>query len=217
MPASLLDLLLPVRCAACGRAGPTPCPACLAVLRPAPGGGLPGLDSFVALVGYEGRGRDLVVGLKYRGRHAGLDRVAGALAGCVDRAVVDAVTWAPTTRVRRRRRGYDQAEVLARAVARALGLRCVATLRRHGPPQTGRAAADRRSGARFEGRPRPPGRVLLVDDVVTTGATLRHAASALRVAGAVSVHGLALARTPLKVVVGGAEDRGDAGHTEAIG
>jgi predicted amidophosphoribosyltransferase len=172
---------------------------------------VPGLDSFAAVAAYQGRGRDLVVGLKSRGRHAGLDAVGAALAEAAHGRPVDAVTWPPTTARRRRRRGFDQAELLARAAARHLGRPARSTLRRLGGPQAGRAASARWSGARFVGRGHQPGRLLLVDDVVTTGATLGHAAAALRSAGALEVHAVALARTPLKVVVPGAEDRGDGG------
>lgn len=170
-----------------------------------------GLDSFAAVVAYEGRGRDLVVGLKWRGRHGDLGRLAWAMAAAASGPAVDAVTWPPTTARRRRRRGFDQAELLARAVARLLDRPATPTLHRRGAPQAGRAAAARRSGARFRVRGRPPARLLLVDDVVTTGATLGHAGAALRASGAVEVHGVALARTPLKVTTATAEDRGGDG------
>jgi competence protein ComFC len=113
---------------------------------------------------------------------------------------VDVVTWAPTSKDRRRRRGFDQAELLARRVARELGLPSAALLRRaHGPPQTGRLAAERRVGPAFVVvAARVPSHVLVVDDVVTTGATLTAAARALRHAGAATVVGVAAARTPLK-------------------
>jgi predicted amidophosphoribosyltransferase len=108
-----------------------------------------------------------------------------------------AVTWAPTTLERRRARGFDPAEVLARAVARGLGVPCARLLdRRPGPPQTGLAAAARLLGPRFVARRAAPSRVLLVDDVATTGATLAAAAAALRGAGAQNVLAITGARTP---------------------
>ena len=159
-----------------------------------------GLTSCVAVLRYEGAGRDLVTALKYRNHRAALDRLARAGAARVVGAV-DVVTWPPTSGARRRRRGYDQAELAARAVAGHLGRPARPLLRREGgPPQTGRSAADRRDGPRFTARrgaaARVAGaRVLLVDDVVTTGATLRAAARVLAELGADEVHGLALART----------------------
>jgi predicted amidophosphoribosyltransferase len=111
---------------------------------------------------------------------------------------IDVVTWAPTTPVRLRGRGFDQARLLARAVARRRGLPCRPLLRRWaGPAQTGRDAAARRAGPLFSASGPVRGRrVLLVDDVVTTGATVSAAARALREAGAIEVHVVAAARTP---------------------
>jgi predicted amidophosphoribosyltransferase len=107
------------------------------------------------------------------------------------------VTWAPTSRVRHRQRGFDPAEVLARAVARRLRARCLGLLaRRPGPPQTGLDAVARRRGPQYVARRVAPSRVLLIDDVATTGATLAAAARALRTSGAHTVVALTAARTP---------------------
>ena len=86
---------------------------------------------------------------------------------------------------------------MARAVAARLGLPVRRTLRRRGDAhQTGRTRAERLQGPRFEAVGAVPPAVLVVDDVCTTGATLSAAASVVRAAGAVRVHGLVLARTP---------------------
>ncbi|HEX7096649.1 MAG TPA: phosphoribosyltransferase family protein, partial [Acidimicrobiales bacterium] len=109
---------------------------------------------------------------------------------------VDAVTWAPTGSRRAGRRGYDQAELLARAVARALGRTARATLQRCGAvPQTGLGARERRVSPAFGARRAVSGTWLVVDDVCTTGATLQAAAATLRRAGAAGVHAITVAYT----------------------
>ena len=163
-----------------------------------------GLDDCLSLLAYEGAGRELLARLKYRNGRSVVPWLAEGMAGLViaDGASVDAVTWAPTSRARRRQRGFDQAEVLGRAVARRLGVPCPSLLlRAGGVPQTGRSREERRRGPAFAARHGVAGaRLLLVDDVVTSGATLTAAATALRAAGAVSVTGVTAGRTPLKVL-----------------
>ncbi len=190
-------VLFQASCPICGAAGASACRACLDAVRPAPLLPPPaGVDCCHALFAYEGAGRELVAGLKYRNHRAVLRGLGGAVASLVAEPV-DVVTWAPTTPARRRSRGFDQAELLARMVALALGRPASGLLRRApGPPQTGRSAAERWHGPAFTAARHPPARVLLVDDVVTTGATASAAARVLRDAGASSVLVAALARTP---------------------
>ena len=169
----------------------------------------PGVDRLVALVAYDEAGRRLVADLKFANRRGLVGRLGAALAA-VAPARPDVVTWAPTSARRRRDRGYDQAELLARVVARRL--RCPAArllVRGAGQgPQTGRTAAQRLRGPRFEVVGAVGPRVLVVDDVVTTGATLTAAAHALRGGGADAVDAVVVAATPLKAGAQGSDADG---------
>jgi predicted amidophosphoribosyltransferase len=199
--------------------GPAPCDACAAKLRAAPSLVTPpGLDRCSAVLAYEGAGRELIARLKYRNARATVARLADAMAALVDPAAVDVVTWAPTTPGRRRRRGFDQAELLARMVARRVRRPCRRLLiRKTGPSQTGRVAVERRAGPCFLPRPAARDRrVLLVDDVITTGATVRAGASALRAAGARTVIAVAAARTPLKTARSVSDMRSDGQRQPAV-
>jgi predicted amidophosphoribosyltransferase len=149
-----------------------------------------------AVFAYDGTARDVVARLKYRNHRTALAGIAAAMAASV-LAVPDVVTWAPTTAARRRGRGFDHAELLARAVARQLRRPCRRLLdRAPGPPQTGRPLAERRHGPTVTARTAVSGRILVVDDVVTSGATCAAAAIALKRAGADRVDVVAAARTP---------------------
>jgi ComF family protein len=182
--------------------GRAPCGACLGRLARAPALPPPlDVDRCAALLLYDGAGRELVARLKYRNARSSMRWLAAAMAALVDAGSVDVVTWVPTTSARRRARGFDQGELLAHSVARRLRRPCRSLLRRGpGPAQTGRSALERRAGpAVVATQHLDPGmRVLLVDDVLTTGSTLRAAARALRAAGAGEVDAVVAARTLLK-------------------
>ena len=137
---------------------------------------------------YEDPLRQSLLRYKFQGRsyYAG---AYGAMLGHADylreRLEFDVITWVPVSRKRRRKRGYDQAELLAKATARELG-RCAEPLLekfRDIPPQSGIQEVPARRKANVLGvyRMRPGAavqgkRVLLIDDILTTGATLGEAA-----------------------------------------
>ena len=197
-------MLIAVRCRTCRRmfrCAPrgdrsTVCPEC-AVLDIAPTA-----SSSDASVEYRGAVRDMVAEFKFRSRRRAARSLAERLVADIRRdpssPSIDVVTWAPTSRRRAGARGYDQSELLARIVARRLGVPCRRLLERErGLAQTGRSRGDRLQGPVFRARPMKDALdVLVIDDVVTTGATLRAAAHALRLAGAADVHVRALASTP---------------------
>lgn len=197
---ALAEVLLPGSCPGCGAAAEPVCASCMSTLRaPPPHATPPGLDEFVVAFVYDGVARELVARIKYRNARGAVAWLAEAmLAGFDSVGSVDVVTWAPTTPARRRARGFDHAELLARAVGRGAGLPVRGLLTRlPGAPQTGARRAARVAGPRFRARAAAAGRrVLLVDDVVTTAATFTAGAIALRAVGAPAVRGLAAARTP---------------------
>jgi predicted amidophosphoribosyltransferase len=174
-------MFLDHRCPLCGGVETSCC--CVSSARPARAGASSAWE-------YGGSARALILGLKYRNSRRTADVLAAGMVARVGAGAFDVVTWAPTSAGRVARRGYDPAELLARALAFRLGLPCRRLLRRS-PDSTPQAGKDRRArlvGPQFIARPlRGPLRILLVDDVVTTGATLRQAAAALEAAGAVRV------------------------------
>lgn len=164
-----------------------------------------GIDLAVAVHPYDDMVRRFVLAAKNGGRQDLLRRFGGQLAAVVtaestrlpgfwnDRQPT--VVWVPASRNRRRRRGYDQGRLMAREVGRSLGLPVQPLLSRAGDEaQEGRDRAERLAGPRLRCRGRPaPSHVVIVDDVITTGASLGAAAVALREAGATAVIAVAVA------------------------
>lgn len=209
----LLNLLFPPKCPFCARVLDRPgvCAACEKTLPWTEERDslweLPCALRCAAPLWYRGGARQGLLRLKFQGAPGAAEPLGALVAQCAAERLsgeFDTVTWAPVSQKRRRKRGYDQAELLARAACRRWDTAPVRLLEkiRDNPAQSGlRDAAARWENVRdvyqavdpraVEGR-----RVLLVDDICTTGATLCQCAAVLRRAGAAEVVCAAAARTP---------------------
>ena len=171
------------------------------------------LASLRAAWPHRGAAAERVRQLKYGDRSAAITWLADAMAAIA--APADLITWCPASPSAVRSRGYDQSELLARALAHRLQIPVRRLLRRdrRDRPQTERDRAGRLVGPRLRGvgrlRCRPA--ILLVDDVATTGTTMVSAATVLRRSGAARVHGLAATRAerPRPDTTGGVGVRSD--------
>lgn len=160
-------------------------------------------SSCVCVYDYEGAVRESVLRFKFGGMRQYADAYGRLLAMRLlrQREQYDLVSWVPVSAKRKRKRGYDQAELLARRTAAELALPCVKTLEkfRDNPAQSSRAdAAARKANVLNVYRPVEPDRIkgkrlLLIDDVITTGATLSECCKTLRLAGASEIFCAALA------------------------
>ena len=202
VPHRLLTLIAPPLCGICGEgcgsAEPI-CDACadaIASSSPQPLA-IPGVDHAWAAAPYSGVPRQLIGALKFGKRLPLADVAAEAIAARAGgSALAGTLIPVPADPWRRRIRGFDPAAEIARALASRLGLRVSHCLvRRHSSRQVGKPRA-RRLAARLDLRATspPPAEAILLDDVVTTGATLSACASALRGAGCTRVLALAFAR-----------------------
>ena len=205
----ILELLFPRRCTFCHRltqGGAKVCPRCVASLpytRGAARQSFPHIESCCSPLYYVDDVRRSLLRYKFEGLSIYAEVYGDFLAKCIDenRISCDSITWVPLSRRRLRQRGYDQARLIAEELAKRLGLPCECLLvkRRHTRPQSGISDREKRkanaAGAyavlnaeRVEGK-----RVLLVDDIVTTGATLASCAGVLADAGCAAVFGAAAA------------------------
>lgn len=181
------------RCFGCREAGAWACSSCLTGLGPPLNAEpIPCVDRVRTPWAYDGLARDLVLALKLRGRRPAAQPLATALARSIQRegSEVTAITWVPGRKPETRRRGFDHAEVIARELARLLGLPVTSLLGRTGnrPDQTTLSGVARRQNLKgaFMASSATE-RVMLVDDLVTTGATAEACARALRDCGATYV------------------------------
>jgi len=195
----LLGVLAPPRCAACDeilRREAVFCAGCVATLEPPP----PLPTGVTASFAYGGALADAIRTAKYQGRLDRLRLLGHALRTRMPDERADVVAPVPLHAARLRWRGYDQAAVLAFALARALQTRCDVDLitRVVDTPHLAELDAPGRAEAvrgAFVARTCGGKRVLLVDDVFTTGATLRAAMDAIEAAGG-SARAHVLAATP---------------------
>ena len=200
----ILNLLFPPKCVLCGKIlekeETDMCHSCRAEISECgkPKTAIPFIESWLALWYYEGKVRSSLLRYKFGG-HRGYAKVYGRLLAMKllrDNAEeFDILTYTPISRLRKFRRGYDQVLLLADAVGAELGTEVVPTLNkiRNNPPQSGIPSAPQRRAnvlgvyrsvnkAQFMGM-----RVLLLDDIVTTGSTASECARVLLTDGAKEV------------------------------
>lgn len=201
--ATLAGGLAPPLCAACGRpcrAEAVLCTRCarrLAGAEPLLGKGPPGLDRAWSSAPHEGVARDLVAALKFRRLLGVADLMADRIQWLAPAHMLSGtVVPVPPAPSRRRRRGFDPAGELAGALAERLQAPLQPCLARRGSGrQVGRRRAERLAHPpRIRAIGAAPRSVLLLDDVLTTGATLTACAQALRAAGATRVVAVTFAR-----------------------
>jgi predicted amidophosphoribosyltransferase len=196
--AALVDLVLPGDCAGCGAPAHPWCPSCRSELGPPTRPPLPGGPVVLAVGRYTGPLRSALLRYKERGRRDLAGPLAELLAAALDDAVGPAPVWlvpAPSRSSAARARGGDHVARLCRAVAvRRRGVRVARPLRLEGGVRdsVGLDAEQRAANLAGRVRVRPaalpgPGTVLLVDDVVTSGATLRTCSDALAAAAGAEV------------------------------
>jgi len=206
----VLDLVFPPRCVGCRTRGVLFCARCHAACEPvSPEAnrrlhqrlGSTALASTTGAYRFHGAVRESIHALKYDRRVRSATVLGDLLAAYITEhpLAVDVIVPVPLHAARLRERGFNQSALLAQQLAAQLKLPMSTQLVRvrSTTQQANLGRAERQANVRdafvWQGAPPPP-RVLLIDDVLTTGATIGAAAEAIRAAGAIEVHGLALAR-----------------------
>jgi len=205
-----LDLLYPPKCVFCHKIIKKQgvCEECskqLPYTRENSKQRLPEIACCVSPLYYEGMVRESVLRYKFGGVKSYSASYAEFIAKCIDLEGIscDIITWVPLSRKRRRKRGYDQAGLIAKELSRMIGVPCESLLRKckNNPAQSRiHSPAQRRinvagvyqavASEKMHGS-----RILLVDDVVTTGSTLSECACVLKSGGAAEIIAATLARS----------------------
>lgn len=208
----LLDLIYPPKCVFCRKVlkDSDICDECKEQLPYTKGDAVcqkfPFISSCYSPLYYKDNVREAIIRCKFGGRPSYTKRFAAIMSECaennLDCGSVDMVSYIPLSRKRQKRRGYNQSELMAKRISAHTGIPCAALLRkvRDNPAQS--TIKDRAKRAKnvagvyavtdhagIEGKT-----ILLVDDVVTTGATLSECARMLKKSGADMVYALTLAR-----------------------
>ena len=206
----LLELLYPTKCAFCHKltGGDKICKSCRTALPLTPKGAqvqkFPFISACVSPLYYTGDVRESLLRYKFGSLSAYAEVYAPFMAKCIDENQIscDIITWVPLSRKRLRERGYDQAKLMADELSRLCGISCCRLLKktRNNPAQSGTGSAEKRranvSGVytavdteKIRGKS-----ILIVDDIVTTGATLSECGRMLMSAGAGEVKAVTVAR-----------------------
>ena len=198
---NLLDLLFPKKCVFCGKPmDGDKCKRCAGLLPVTEGMRSVKRGEFFSLCVspfyYTGTVSESIKRFKFSGRRSYAGTYAKYCAPLIRERLegrFDVITWVPVSRKRGRKRGYDQAELLAKAIAKELGMKCERLLvkKRDTPAQstvTGEARRRANVSGAFSVCGDAAGRkILLVDDIITTGATMSECARMLLMAGAEDV------------------------------
>lgn len=210
---TLLDLIFPPRCPFCRKIlkeyEHAICRSCEKSLpwteRGAQAQHFRPLDICVSSLYYEDAVRESLLRFKFSGLYSYAAHYAPLLKRTLDEQalVFDLITWVPVSTRRRKKRGYDQAELLSKELSRLYGKACKPLLLKsadNAAQSSIHSPAERRKNVSGVYRPlsldETRGRqVLLVDDIVTTGSTLCECARVLKIAGAKSVSAVTVARS----------------------
>lgn len=207
----VLDTVYPPRCPFCGklvsRKCTGACPACEPRLpvaaAPMQEQHFANLIAVLSPLYYDGIARESLLRYKFSGKSSYCRAYAQIIAKTVDlhKYSCDYITWVPLSGKRYASRGYNQSKLLAEELSRLTGIKCGPLLKKvkNNPAQSGTSSAEERKKNvkgvyRLAGSPGKHGNIImLVDDIVTTGATLSECAGVLR-EGGVQVVGVTAAR-----------------------
>jgi len=191
-------MLLSPTCVVCSEGAGPVCRICAAALQPGARSIVEGLHLCRSRTVLDDRSRRVIAAFKYRRQRCLAGWLAEQMSDLVPSAA-DAITWVPATPERKRDRGYDQSQALAKALGRLTGVPVARLLKRSGTDrrQTGLNRTERLAGPVLRStRSSGAELVVVVDDVVTTGASLRAAAEQMAGVGTRRVVGVVFAATP---------------------